>query len=275
MRNLHLKNSINSIGVLLLVLGFNCHAQRTKKGISRAEAQQAIIAEFADGCAHKYNLNTREWQECLDAGLQKDSTIAYLWQQKAMPLFKARKYETGMVFIDKAVQYDADGMQPYRAFIKCIFAKTYRAAIVDFEACKARLGNQYEMDHTYDFYIGLSYLQLNEYAKAEAIFEREIAERVAKQGPDWAHHLDLFYYGISKYEQQQWAESITILDRALAAYPEFSDAAYYKAVCLHRLGKAEEAKALFAKAKANAEKGYTINEDNAVYELYPYQIRWK
>ena len=36
----------------------------------------------------------------------------------------------------------------YRAFIKCIFAKTYKEAIIDFEKCKVKIGNSYIMDHT-------------------------------------------------------------------------------------------------------------------------------
>ena len=30
----------------------------------------------------------------------------------------------------------------------------------------------------------------------------------------------------------------------------------------------------FEKAKKDAETGYTINEDNAIYETYPYKVRW-
>ena len=28
------------------------------------------------------------------------------------------------------------------------------------------------------------------------------------------------------------------------------------------------------KAKENAKNGFTINEDNVIYEKYPYQVRW-
>ena len=122
--------------------------------------QNAIIEEFATNGAEKYNYNYQmaEWQNCLDEGLKKDSTVAYLWQQKSMPYFKAKKYEIGMKYIDKAVKYDPERWQSYRAFIKCIFAKTYKEAIIDFEDCKKKFGNNYVMDHTYNFYIGLSYL---------------------------------------------------------------------------------------------------------------------
>lgn len=50
--------------------------------------QEEIIEEYLRGCANKYPLHSQERQKCLDAGLKKDPAIAYLWQQKAMPLFK-------------------------------------------------------------------------------------------------------------------------------------------------------------------------------------------
>ena len=135
--------------------------------------QQDLIIEESLNCAtkHNYTIRMKEWEECLDAGLKKDSTIAHLWQEKAMPYFKARKYEIGMSYLDKAVIFYNILLFSYRVFMKCIFVKTYKDAIVDFEECIKLYGNGYRMDHTYNFYIGLCYLQLNEYAKAEKLFK--------------------------------------------------------------------------------------------------------
>ena len=49
---------------------------------------------------------------------------------------------------------------------------------------------------------------------------------------------------------------------------------FYKAVCLKKLGKPEEAKIYDELAEKNGRRGFTINEDNAIYERYPYQMRW-
>lgn len=214
-----------------------------------------------------------EWQHCLDHGLEKDPTIAYLWQQKAMPYFKERKYEVGMEHLNNAVLYDPERWQPYRAFIKCIFAKTYREAIADFEECKTKFGNTYVMDHTLDFYIGLCYLQLNDFGRAEALFKAYIDDIFANR-QQLEHPTALFYYGISKMEQAKWDAAITEFDKALKIYPNLSDAKYYKALCLMRQGKMEFAEPLFNEARGDAGKGYTINEDNTVYETYPYQVVW-
>lgn len=249
--------------------------EATEISVVYTEKQESIIDEFVYNCADTYNYHSPEYQECLNAGLEKDSTIAYLWQQKAMPYFKARKYEVGMVYIDKAVEYKPKRYLPYRAFIKCIFAKTYTAAIEDFEECIDRYGNSYVMDHTFNFHIALSYLQLNKFKKAEKIFAQDIKEQAEEWGAVGVHHLDLFYFGITKYEQKKYKDAIVEFDKALAIYPQFSDVKYYKALCLARLGNTAEAKEIFKEAKLNAEAGFTINEANAIYETYPYQKRWQ
>ena len=236
--------------------------------------QDSIIDKYLKNGAYKYPLYSQKWQKEIDKGLEKDSTIAYLWQQKAMPLFKQGKYEVGMKFIDKAVKYNPERWLDYRAFIKCIFAKTYKDAIIDFQNCIDKYGNNVVMDHSYKFHIGLSYLQLNEFAKAEKIFQDDYDSTIKEYGEDWLHHLDLFYFGISKYEQDKLQEALELFNLALEKYPEFSDVQVYKAYCLRGLGKFEEAKELIEKAKKNSSVGYTINEDNAIYEKYPYQVRW-
>ena len=259
--------------LLVSLITFNCNSQNTNLSKVDQDKQQAIVDEFLTNCAlsHSYHTQMDEYQACLDKGLEKDSTIAYLWQQKAMPLFKARKYEAGMIFLDKAVKYDESHWLDYRAFIKCIFAKTYKEAIIDFEKCKARVGNSYVMDHTYDFHIALSYLQLNEFEKAESIFKKDTDEQAKKYGE--AHHLDLFYYGISLFEQQKFKDAIIVFNRALKQYPQFSDVKYYKYVSMMRSDQPIEiCDVVFDEAKADLKAGYTINEDQIYYEMYPYQI---
>jgi len=241
---------------------------------SKRKRHDLLVEEYVTNCAEKYNYRyqMKEWQYCLDKGLEQDSTVAYFWQQKAMPYFKFRKYEVGMKYLDKAVLYDEKRWLSYRGFIKCIFAKTYKDAIKDFEKCIENEGNTYVMDHTYQFHIALCYLQLNEYDKAEAIFKKDTEEQEKEWGE--AHYIDLFYYGISKYEQGKWKEAIIEFDKSLVQYPQFSDVKYYKALCLLRLNKIEEFKVLMQEAKSDKSKGYSINEDNSVYEYYPYQVVW-
>ncbi|PTT18701.1 hypothetical protein DBR27_00515, partial [Flavobacterium sp. HMWF030] len=129
------------------------------------------------------------------------------------------------------------------------------------------------MDHTYSFYIGLCYLQLNEYAKAEKVLDDYVND-IYKNRQQLEHPTAYFYQGIAKYELKKWDEAIAIFDKALKIYPEFSDAKVYKAICWLKQGKPkEEVVALIDKAKEDAKKGFSINEDNTIYETYPYQIK--
>lgn len=164
-------------------------------------------------------------------------------------------------------------MATYRAFIKCIFAKTYQEAVVDFEDCIKRFGNRYVMDHTYNFYIGLSYLQLNEYGKAETLF-KEYIDDIFKNRQGLEHPTALFYYGISLYEQKKYDEAIITFDKALKNYSNFSDVKYYKAISLARIGKRDDVSKLIDESKVDYKLGYTMNEDNTIYETYPYQKKW-
>jgi len=259
--------------IILLVTLFSFSISFAQEG--KNAAQEKIIEEFLTNCAQRYNYNTRmsDWQNCLDNGLAKDSTIAYLWQQKAMPYFKARKYEIGMPFLDKAVKYNAERWQPYRGFMKCIFSKSYKDAIEDLEDCKKKFGNGYVMDHTYDFYIAISYLQLNEFEKAEKILQNYVDE-IYRDRDKLEHPTAYFYLGIAKFELKKFDEAIAVFDKALKVYPNFSDVKFYKAICLIRNEKIEEAKTLLKESEADYKIGYKLNEDNTIYETYPYQKKW-
>ena len=268
-------NSMNKI-LLLFFLGINSFSQ-IKSSVDIKKRQDSIVEKYLTNCAENYNYNYQmaEWQQCLDEGLKKDSTVARLWQEKAMPNFKAKKYEVGMEFVNKAVFYDRKEFLPYRAFIKCIFSKEYKASILDFENAKNEFGNNSIMDHTYNFYIALCYLQLNEFDKAAVILQEDIDVVYKKLGEEWINTTDLFYLGIAKYELKMYAEAIIIFDRALKIYLNFSDAKYYKAICLARIkGSEETIKKLISEAKEDAKVGYTIGEYNTVYETYPYQKKW-
>lgn len=67
-------------------------------------------------------------------------------------------------------------------------------------------------------------------------------------------------------------KAIETFDKSLGLYQNFSDVQYYKARCLIRLNKLNEALSLMNDASNNFKQGYTINEDNVIHEYYPYQV---
>jgi tetratricopeptide (TPR) repeat protein len=263
--------------ICCLISSFVGLAQTKKETPEEKKArQQAIIQKYVDEGADQINYRyfMKEYQDVLDAGLKIDSTIAYIYRHKALAYYMVRKYSVGKIYLDKAVQHDEARWLPYRGFMKCIFAKDYHGAIEDLELSIQKYGNTYEMDHTYAFYLALSYLMINEFEKASEIFKKDIENQVAERTE--AHFLDWFYYGMSLYEQQKWEEAIQCFDNSLDVHDTFAEALLYKTLSKLRLGHPEkECQDMYSKALENGKKGNTINETNASFEKYPYQINWK
>jgi tetratricopeptide (TPR) repeat protein len=196
-----------------------------------------------------------------------------------MPFFKSLKYEIGLSYLDSAVKYDTRKWIDYRAFIKCIFIKNYKDALVDFKLSKKINGDGSIMDHSYNFYIGLCYLQLNQFDTALYYLNLQANKVTQERGAGWVHYLDRFYMGITNYELalhhsslEEMKIAIQCFDTAIKIYSKFSDAKFYKSLALIAIGKYEEAKLLLKEAKEDLLNHFTINEDNVLYERYPYQI---
>lgn len=266
--------------LLIFLVAFFINACNSKvetdivsKSQSYTVFEKDSIVEDVMYSLRKFRLNSQERRDALDSAITKYPTIANFYQQRAMPLYKEDKDELGKPFLIKAAEIDPQRYLDYKGFMECIFSKNYTYAIADFEKYLEAFGEGYVMDHTYYFYIGISYLQLNEFEKAKIYLDKSIAQTETGGGREWVHHLDLLYLGIANMELDDCENAIKAFDEALAKYPTFGDVKYYKALCLYKLKKSEEAQKLFQDAKEEILSGNTINEDNVVYERYPYQVR--
>lgn len=264
------------ISIFSVFLFKNCQGQIIISSIDKKNSlklrQDSIVNKYLKNGAWKHIVFSKEWQQSIDSGLKIDNTIAYLWQQKAMPYFKCGKYEYGMVFLDSAVFYDFKEYINYRAFIKCIFQKNYKSSLEDFTMSISKKCEDNIMDHTRHFYMGLCYLQLNDFSNSEKCFHISIDEQIKKYSSKWVSYLDKFYLAITLYELGKYTEAIELLDGILKNYEHFSDAKYYKALSLTYLGDKISAKKLLNEAYLDLKTGYTISEGNTKYEKYPYQI---
>jgi tetratricopeptide (TPR) repeat protein len=260
----------------LLLLYLSCQPSAQKNSDMKPTQQQAeIIETYLKKGAWNHHYVTKEWQEWIDKGLEKDSTIALLWQQKALPYWKTRKYELAVAYFDKAVLYNRRQYLSRRGFLKCIFPKTYKSALEDLEAYQREFGETYENDHSLTFYRGLCHLGLNEYDAALALFKQSIEREEREKGKDWVHYLDRFYLGIAYYELNDYYKAIDALDDCLDEYPAFSDAKFWKGKCLVYIGEKTQGEQLMREGKQNYVKGNTFNEGSSQYELYPYQLSWE
>ena len=267
-----MKKYILIIIALLFFQFSNAQVKENKIVVKKSIADSIKLNHYLDE-VNKYSLFHVKRQLYLDSVLTLEPKWAQIWQQKAMPLFKMRKYELGMTYLDSAVKYDNKDHSylEYRAFIKCIFQKDYKASLADFDSIQKIKSTGYVMDHPFNFYRGLCFLQLNKFDSAEVAFTKcmEEEEKIYKVS---INHLHWFYLGIIYYEKENYSKAIEYFNKSQEIYSHFSDAKYYKSLCLQNLGKIDEAYKIATEAKNDLEKGYTINEGNTPYEFYPYQI---
>lgn len=241
------------------------------------QKQKDILTKYLDNGAYQYHYLEQGWEDNIVHAIKEDSTIALLWQRRALPYWKIRKYNVALDYYNKAVQYDRQGYLGRRGYLNCIFSKDYKNAIKDFDNASAEFGEGFENDHTYNFYRALCYLQLNQYDKAEEYINQDLSFIEKKFGKDWISPSAYFYLGIIKYEKRDYKAAVSAFDLALKLQPKFSDALYYKAICLQKINKdIDQFKSLMNEVLGYYASGNSISENGALYEKYPYQIsKWE
>jgi len=257
---------ITLLSMASLIGSVICYGQAIPSHEDSVAAKEYFKSSF------KYSLNSRQHQVYLDSALMRLPQNAYFWQQKSMPLYKSQRYELGRPFLDSAVKYDSGRWLEYRGFMTCIFQKHYSEAIADFRLAKQLYGNRVVMDHPYDFYLALCYLQLNMHDSSAVLLDKCIAEQSASVGEKWVHYNHWFYRAVVWMEKEKYDEAIACFDKTLSAFPDLPDAEYHKAWCLWDMKRKEEAVALMKRARNHFAAGVAMNEDNAIYERYPYQV---
>lgn len=240
---------------------------------SQKLTKDQVYDKYLKNGAYKVSYYNPKYQKYLDSALAILPKDPYLWQQKAMPLFKKKQYELGFLALDNALKYDDefDTYHSYHAFIKCIFQKNYNDANKEFDVLISKSSKGVIMDHTYYFYKALSLLQLNRLDEAEDNFNKSF--KFGLDNKFDPNPTELFYMGIVFYEKEQYEKAIKYFDDCLKQYPQFSDALYYKAKCKYYLKDKVLALQLLKEVRNYYSQGYSINEANAFYEDYPYQIK--
>jgi|GEM_PF-347702 len=258
--------------ILTILFALSAYLSPAQALHAYSSQDSARAKTYFDSSWH-YGLNSAKHQLYLDSALMIIPTHAWYWQQKSMPLYKQQKYQLGRPFLDSAVKYDPRRWLDYRAFMKCIFEKNYRESLADFYAVRAMPGNNSSvMDHPYSFYIGLCHLQLNNFDSSEYYLKGCIDDEVKTHGEKWVHCNHLYYLGIVYIEKGNYPAAFDCFDRAIKLYDKFCDAKYYKAICQLKMDKKKEAAITMDEANTNFKDGFGMNEDNVVYEKYPYQV---
>ena len=234
--------------------------------------QDSLVTRYIENGAHKVGYLSPRWAQYCDSVLAVCPSVAYAYQQKAVPLIKDGKYAEAMPLEDQAAALDPPKWLAYRGFLKCIFTKDYEGALLDFQQVARLKPGSREMDHTYPFFEGLCNLELGNYQRAEANFQEDIRQQKGPDGTRDVHFNTLFYVGVLYLEMKKYALAESYLGQCLRAYPQHPEANYYLALTYQAQGsKALAQSYLWAAQKALA-SGYRLNEDNIYYANYPRQI---
>jgi tetratricopeptide (TPR) repeat protein len=256
----------------LTIAQINMHEILSGRKITIADSTR--LAHYLSGYGQvsgsgQYYINRKLY---LDSALSVVPWSAFLWFEKSYPLLFGGKYDIGAPYLDSAVKYNKEEYVGYRGYIKCIFEKRCREAIPDLKEAQRLNGEGHLEDHPYDFFIGLCYLQLNKFDSAANLFTNSISKVRNEHGWQMIHYLDWFYLGIALFEKDDFPRAIDCFDSCLRSYNHFSDAKFYKSWCLKEMKNYQPALEIMTEAGKDYKDGYTINDDNARYEPYPYQV---
>ena len=254
------------LNISLILLPLSMVAQNPS---ARAKAEAYLDSAFI-----KYSIYDLEGQRKADTALMIDPTFAAAWQQKAMPHLKNGDFPHWIELIDKAVALDAARWLDYRAFCKIVFMKDYEGGLRDINQAQKRLPNEnlVVMDHTYDYWRSLCYMETGQLDSALFFMQKSVDEQVKARNFEWTHYGDMFYLGLLYYNKGQVGKAQYYIDASLKNSPNFPDALFYKTLIMIELGRKGEAIDVFNRLVSAREKGYRMNEDNEIYANYPHQI---
>jgi tetratricopeptide (TPR) repeat protein len=234
--------------------------------------QDSLVTKYIENGAHQYSYNDPRWTQYCDSLLAVCPTVAYAYQQKAVPLIKDGKYAEAFALENRAAELDPHKWLAYRGFLKCIFTKDYEGAILDFQQVARLKPGSREMDHTYPFFEGLCNLELGHLQRAEANFKEDIRQQRGPSGQQAVHFNTLFYVGVLYLEKKNYAQAKTCLAQCLKAYPQHPEANYYLGLAYQVQGNKATARRYLVAAQKALAGGYRLNEDNIYYANYPRQI---
>ena len=236
--------------------------------------QDSLIARYVDSGAEKlpYHYNNPAWGSYMDSIISICPHIATAYQLKAVPAIKNGEYIKAYALDEKAAQLDSPQFVSYLGFLKCIFTKDYTGAIMDFNRANRIIPGGAEMDHSFYFYLGLCYLELEKYPDADVHFTRDLFSQNKGDSNVDIHFNSLLYKGITKLKLGQSDSAEIYLKKCLGIYEKLPEANYYLALIYQKRKETNLEKKYLEMARKSLLDGYSMNEDNLYYVNYPKQI---
>lgn len=190
---------------------------------------------------------------------------------RSVPYNKRGEHATGFAMLNKAVELAPKEHLGYRAFVKLYMMHDYEGALrdclrLDSLTAFAKPGVWGE---EMDVVIGLCYLQLGDYKTAKTRISASIKDITRKHGKQWNPSRSFLYLGIALMKDKQYAEAIRTFDELIHVNATYSEAYYYKALCLEAINDHKKAETTLQKCRQVFEKHGA--ERNPYFEM-PYQL---
>ena len=252
-----------------LTLSFSSFSQVTIDCSSKAV--QDSLFELYSKKARNFGWNEPGWDQTYDSLIAICPNIAEAYQEKGLPHVANGNLQKAFEYNDKAVELDPLRWTAYRGYLHCIYAKNYEKAIVDFESALKFTPYGFVQDHSFPFYLALSYMEMGVYDKAESYFLKDIATQKRGEGQNDIHFNTLAYFGILYYLMNDFDKAEIYLKDCLQLYDLHPIANFYMAKTFQATGNKQQDH-YFEKAKQSLQEGYRLNEPNSQFVSYPRQI---
>lgn len=258
--------------ILFILLSWSCSSTfgQSTLDCSLREVQDSLMQTYSKK-AWEAGFDSPGWDAAYDSLLKICPNVSEAYQEKGLPHIARRNLEKVFEYNDKAVALEPQRWTAYRGYLHCLLAKNYEKAIADFEAAEKLTPNSFTMDHSFSFFIALSYMELGNYEKAETYFLKDIATQKRGEGKNDIHYNTLFYFGLMYYLQNEMDKAEGRLRECLQLYEQHPMANYYLATIMKITGN-NQSRLYFEKARQYMEEGYQMNEPNSRYVPYPRQV---
>lgn len=237
---------------------------------SSRQVQDSLFRIYATR-AHHFGLEHPGWGQTFDTLISICPNISEAYQERGLPYILSGDFEKLFENIDKAVELEPLRWTAYRGYLHCILAKNYRKAISDFETAEKLTPNAFTMDHTFSFFLAMSYMELGDFNKAERYFLKDIQQQRRGEGKNDIHYNTLLYFGIMYYLMNEMDLAEKRLSECLQLYEQHPTANYYMGMIKKITGNNQKS-LYFEKSRRYLDEGYRINEPNSGMVPYPRQV---
>jgi tetratricopeptide (TPR) repeat protein len=239
----------------------DCSSQRVQDSLFQVYAHKA----------RTFGVDNPAWDAAFDELLAICPSISEAYQEKGIRQMFLGDLPKMIAYNDTAVALDPKRWLAYRGYLHCMHTQDYQKAITDLLAAEELTPNAFTMDHTFSFFIALSYMESGNYQEAEKYFLKDIAQQKRGEGRNDIHFNSLLYFGILYYLMNEFDQAERRLNECLQLYEMHPMANYYMAMTMKITGNQRQ-NTYFEKARQAMEDGYALNEPNMNHAKFPRQV---